>query len=582
MTSVRSRNRVRSFSAIVAVIVLAAVGLIVLPTAASAATFAVTSNADSGSGTLRQAILDANAAAGADTITFAPSLPTIVLLSTITVTETLTIDGSATPVTITGQGGLFALLIIAPSTANQDFALNDVVFDGTASTGWTGVALDTGFGALNNTERSLTLTRMTAKNINSGPFQGAGLRDFVMQNTGPITIADSTFSNNTSSTSTGNGGGALYFRGTNGLVTITGSTFTSNSAISGGAIFLDFTVADVAISSSTFTANSATGPASASVTDGRGGAIAGNSVGNLTVTASTFSGNTAFTGDGGAIAIAAFALAADQATITNSTFSGNHAKTGGAFWSATTIGDIAVAGSTFSGNTVSTAPIDNPLGNSIRLSGVGNHGLSISSSTSDEAVVGFDTWAISVESTGTSPLTIAHSTIVGPGAVKIGALTGAASSITHSILSSVGAANDALVVTTPGAGTIAASWNLDSGVSAAYLALGAGNQFSVSDFGLAALANNGGPTMTRLPSDASPAHNSGNPSIVGAPSADQRGLARVVQTIDIGAVELQTLALAATGVTVQPWLPIGAILLVAFGIAAVVFGRRRRRGLHRR
>src|SRR6185503_20586557 len=38
---------------------------------ASAATVTVTSNADSGAGTLRQAILDANGAAGADTIAFA-------------------------------------------------------------------------------------------------------------------------------------------------------------------------------------------------------------------------------------------------------------------------------------------------------------------------------------------------------------------------------------------------------------------------------------------------------------------------------------------------------------------------------
>ena len=45
--------------------------LLLLATSASAATFVVNSVADSGVGTLRQAILDANAAAGTDTITFA-------------------------------------------------------------------------------------------------------------------------------------------------------------------------------------------------------------------------------------------------------------------------------------------------------------------------------------------------------------------------------------------------------------------------------------------------------------------------------------------------------------------------------
>ncbi len=62
-----------------------------------AATFTVTTNADSGAGSLRQAITDANAAAGADTIAFA--IPgtgphTIALASALPqITQPLTIDG---------------------------------------------------------------------------------------------------------------------------------------------------------------------------------------------------------------------------------------------------------------------------------------------------------------------------------------------------------------------------------------------------------------------------------------------------------------------------------------------------------
>ena len=68
---------------------------------AAAATFTVTSTADSGPGSLRQAILDANAAAGADTIAFdidGGGLRTIVLGSPLPfVTDVVTIDGYTQP-----------------------------------------------------------------------------------------------------------------------------------------------------------------------------------------------------------------------------------------------------------------------------------------------------------------------------------------------------------------------------------------------------------------------------------------------------------------------------------------------------
>src|SRR5690606_11816959 len=58
---------------------------------------------------------------------------------------------------------------------------------------------------------------------------------------------------------------------------------------------------------------------------------------------------------------------------------------------------------------------------------------------------------------------------------------------------------------------------------------------------LAALADNGGPTLTHAIGSNSPARNAGdNP---GAPATDQRGLTRVVGgVIDIGAVEFQGFA----------------------------------------
>ncbi len=62
-----------------------------------ATTFAVTNTADSGKGSLRQAISDANSSAGADTIEFADGVGGTIILAAmlphITDPEGLTIDG---------------------------------------------------------------------------------------------------------------------------------------------------------------------------------------------------------------------------------------------------------------------------------------------------------------------------------------------------------------------------------------------------------------------------------------------------------------------------------------------------------
>ena len=65
----------------------------------SAATFTVTSVSNSGPGTFRQAILDANAAAGADVISFSigTGTKTITLLSVVNITSEIDIDGSTQP-----------------------------------------------------------------------------------------------------------------------------------------------------------------------------------------------------------------------------------------------------------------------------------------------------------------------------------------------------------------------------------------------------------------------------------------------------------------------------------------------------
>ena len=591
MISHRPRLTARAVVAGLAAAGLAVLGVVAFPTAASAATYSVTSTADSGPGSLREAIGFANGNAGPDTITFALASNSLIeLLTTVTITDGLTIDGSGVPgLTITGVGGqgsgAYVLLLAAPAVSDQDFSFNDLTFDGAAGSvaGWQGVAIGTSYGALNNLPRSLALTRIIGRNIDSAGFEGPVLLDFAMQSGGPVTITDSTFTSNTSASGALEGGGAVFIRGTDGLVTVTGSTFTNNTARTGGAIFFEGNgggVATLSVVGSTFTNNTANGAASVPASDGEGGAIAASLIGDVTITGSTFSGNTASL-DGGAIAIGSLLSATSQVSIATSSFLSNHATNGGGgFWSSTLQGDVSVSGSTFAGNTLSTDPTDVPLGNSIRLTGSGNHGLTVLSSTMDEAAAAFSTWAIAVETTGTSPLTITHSTVVGPGAVNVRTLGGTASAISHTILWSLGTADDALVALLyglPGTNTIAASWNLSSGTAQPFLATGLGNQFSVSSLGLSPLANNGGPTRTRLPIDGSAAHNGGDPAISGAPANDQRGsgFPRIVQIIDIGAVELQAASLAATGTTVAPGLPLGGALLILLGLIGVAYRRRR-------
>ena len=89
------------------------------------ATFTVTNTADSGAGSLRQAILDANGAAGADTIAFniaGAGVHTIVLGSALpAVTDVVTIDGytqpGSSPNTLPLAGGTNAVLQIEVSGA---------------------------------------------------------------------------------------------------------------------------------------------------------------------------------------------------------------------------------------------------------------------------------------------------------------------------------------------------------------------------------------------------------------------------------------------------------------------------------
>ena len=170
-------------------------------------------------------------------------------------------------------------------------------------------------------------------------------------NANAMTITGGSFANNTAKYS----GGAIYngAHAANGQasLTIDGTTFTGNSVkadfnttqndnIAGGAIFND-TNAKLDVKNATFTDNTSSL---------KGGAIF-NRDGNVTITDSTFKGNSVPKSAGGAVLNESGDINKDGTiTITGSTFEGNKAGNGGAVWNGFD-GTVTITNSTFKGNT---------------------------------------------------------------------------------------------------------------------------------------------------------------------------------------------------------------------------------------
>ena len=183
----------------------------------------VTSSADSGPGTLRQAIADA-CMGDLNNITFidfnsALSGSTITLTSQLDLLKNLTIDGSDLDEPITISGGdsvrVFNVPSIFPVLALITLdSLN--VIEGATSGGGAGLSMEQG--------RHVIIKNSTFSDNHAGG-DGGGIR-----NQGSLTLMDSTISGN-SSAGTGGGGGVDNESG----ATITNSTVSHNTASGFGA-----------------------------------------------------------------------------------------------------------------------------------------------------------------------------------------------------------------------------------------------------------------------------------------------------------------------------------------------------------
>jgi hypothetical protein len=309
-----------------------AVALAASAAPAQAATFTVTNTNDSGAGSLRQAILDANASPGADTITFGVGVTGTITVTSgeLLITDDLTITGpGAANLTISGTG--YPPHRDMEVAAGTTVALSDLtIANGTANS----FAGYEGGGILN--AGTLTVANTTF----SGNF-AANTGGGIANSGGTLTVTNSTFSGN----STYDGAGAIENSG-GGSLTVTGSVFSANSADFRAGAIENRPGASANVANGTFSGNSAGQGGNSS---GSGGAIF-NYAGSLTVTGTTFSENTAlsnYAGGGGGIDNYEGTL-----TITNSTFSGNSAVYvgGGVMNDGYYASTLTVTNTTFSGN----------------------------------------------------------------------------------------------------------------------------------------------------------------------------------------------------------------------------------------
>jgi len=298
---------------------------------------------DTGTGSLRDAIVAANNTSGADTINFDAALSgqTIPLGSNeeFQITEALTIDATslAANVTIDAQNDSRIFNITATS-GDFTFAgltlIDGQTFDNNVNASDT---TNNGGAIRSLTTGSLTIDRSTVSGNSTAGSRASGGGIF---STGDLTLTSSTISGN-STTAGYADGGAIY---TLGNVTLTNSTVSGNSTYGfradGGAIF---TRGGVTLTNSTLSGNKTT------ANFGRGGGIL--SVGPVTLDHSTVSGNSTagVNAHGGGI----FFILGDL-TLTHSTVTENRANhataTGGGFWNNTN-DTLSITHSIIAGNT---------------------------------------------------------------------------------------------------------------------------------------------------------------------------------------------------------------------------------------
>jgi hypothetical protein len=483
-------------------------GLIAVTASTHAATLTVTSTADSGAGTLRNALASA---ANGDTINFS-----ITGRITLTTGELLITNN----VTILGPGP--ARLAVDGNANRRVFhATNGVIATIAGLTITNGNATGDLGGGIYNDHSTLSVSNCILIG-NKARFGGSLYNDGIGSGVGSATlsVSDCTISTN----SAGIAGAGIFNNGIGGHATLTvsNSTFRGNSTASNGngaGIYNDAQSSGSAILSvnaCSFIDNAAY--------FGSGGGIY-NDAGTVTVGASTFSGNLAYDPGGGGIY-----NPGGTVTVSASTFSGNSASSGGGILNDGSSGGsamLSVNTSTFSGNSASA------IGGGICNDGIDGTATGLVATctfSTNAAINGGGIYNAGASSSNTT-LRINASTLSGNSASGGGGgIFNDGSSAGHATLeigdTILNSGASGVNITNALGTVISRGYNLSSDNGGGFL-IGTNDQINTNPI-LGPLANNGGPTFTHALLIGSPAFDKGKrdaiPSL--ALNTDQRGQPR--------------------------------------------------------
>ena len=312
------------------------------PNIAQADTFTVTNTLDSGGGSLRQAVIDANNHSGNDIIQMSiPSGSTIDVSTQMSITDTVSIFGPsyANPAGVTLDGLHNSRHFFVASSSSPLTTANLSLFDMTLTNGYS--AGQSGGSVYVRGENLLIDHSIISGNSTTGANGRGGGLDVL---DGNITLTRSTVSGNSTTGSHAAGGGLHLFNGNLSLLnsTISGNSTVGSSA-SGGGLRMSNGIAT--LTESTISGNSTIG------LHARGGGLSveGGSNNFLTLIQSTISGNStigSFAYGGG--------IYLDElvATMTQSTISNNHSvSSGGGITFGGRGGVLHIKNSILSGNT---------------------------------------------------------------------------------------------------------------------------------------------------------------------------------------------------------------------------------------
>ena len=530
------RTALHNFGSVAAgsTLLVAGVGATVaLAPAVGAASFSVTNLNDAGQGSLRQAIIGANAAAGADTIEFAPDVSgTITLQSDLPViTEALAIPGpGAANLTISGAGA-WAVFAVAPINAGEAVTISGLtIADGQSTASASGIRA---FEATLIVD-SVVLSENVGGGV-AGTSGGAiGTGDSI------VSIVNSTIDRNTSTPNGYYSAGGGGIKAIGGTILISGCTITNNTADFGGGVMA---IADSAtITGSTISSNFASSTGGGMLLDSEANSVSdmvidGNSAGDVggvlvagpasSLTNTRISNNIAAGGVGGAVILGSEATVIDRITVTGNVgdlIGGISLNTGG-----------TISSSTISGNTGAGMEITNNYYGVTSIDAVQSLPVSLQMNTPARRAP-------------TGPLAISHTTVTG------NSLEGIVESIRRPP-----AANQpqAPAPSIPGVVSLDHVLLADNGLDD--LAIPVSARWSFIEKPVAAAVDPSDHNITGIDpqlqpllhvSDlvsvvpipfGSPAWNAGDPAFIPPPAFDQRGLPRIVEIVDIGSYEVQEL-----------------------------------------